>query len=349
MKLKASDIALQLQGRYEGDPEAQISGLAKIEEAKSGELTFLGNLKYAKFLEACQASVIIVTEDQPAEGFNVIRVKDPYTAFAQLLTLFYPQENPPDIGIHSSAVIAADVKLGQDVRIGPNVVVGEGSEIGDNAAIYPGVVIGERVRIGNESTLHAGVSVRHTVQVGNRVTIQDNSVIGSDGFGFAPQQEGDYQKIPQVGTVIIEDDVEIGAGCTIDRSTLGATRIEKGTKLDNLIQVAHNVTIGAHTVIAAQTGISGSATIGKNCMIGGQVGFAGHLHLGDGSGVGAQAGVSKSHPPKSKLFGSPAQELKRELRSHAYIRKLPELVKQINQLERQLQELQDRMSGNDHG
>jgi len=347
--LKASEIAQKLGGTYEGEADVDISGLAKIEEAQAGELTFLANPKYAKFLDNCQASAIIVSKDQKVSGRNVIRVDDPYSAFAQLLDLFYPPEQPPEVGVHSSAVIADDVIMGENVRIGAHVVIASQCKIGDDCVLYPGVVLGERVKLGTATTLHANVSVRHTVQIGSRVTIQDGSVIGSDGFGFAPQQEGDYKKIPQVGTVIIEDDVEIGACCTIDRSTLGATRIEKGVKLDNLIQVAHNVTIGANTVIAAQTGISGSTTIGKKCMIGGQVGFAGHLTLGDGSGVGAQSGVSKSHPPNSKIFGYPAQDLKRELRSQAYLKKLPELVRQINQLEQQLKELQDRINENDHG
>jgi UDP-3-O-[3-hydroxymyristoyl] glucosamine N-acyltransferase len=224
-------------------------------------------------------------------------------------------------------------------------VIGSGCTIKDNVILYPHVIIGNRVTIGEGSVIRAGASLRQGVQIGRRVMIQDNAVIGSDGFGFAPTTEGAFEKIPQVGTVIIGDDVEIGAGCTIDRATLGATRIESGVKLDNLIQVAHNVVIGPNTVIAAQTGISGSVKIGKNCMIAGQVGFAGHIQLGDGSLVGAQSGISKSWPPGSKIFGSPAKSLGEELRFHATIPKLPELVKTVDRLVKHVEALSAKQNG----
>jgi len=222
-------------------------------------------------------------------------------------------------------------------------VIGRGCIIGDKVTIFPGVVIGDRVTIAEKTTLRAGVSIRSDVRIGRRVTIQDNAVIGSEGFGFAPQEDGAYQKIPQVGTVIIEDDVEIGAGCTIDRATLGATRIERGAKLDNLIQVAHNVVIGADTVIAAQTGISGSTKIGKNSMIGGQVGFAGHITLGDGSMVGAQSGVSKTYPPGSKISGYPAKPHREELLILASQKRLPDLVKKVDRLEKEIARLRSKI------
>ena len=222
------------------------------------------------------------------------------------------------------------------------MVIGDDCVLGNSVKLYPGVVLGDVVMIGDDTVIRSGASIRTGVQIGRRVIIHDNVVIGSEGFGFAPQQSGEYEKIPQVGTVIIGDDVEIGAGCTVDRATLGATRIEKGVKLDNLIQVAHNVIIGENTVIAAQTGISGSTRIGKRCMIGGQVGFAGHLELGDDSMVGAQSGISKSFPAGSKLFGYPAQNLADELRLQAVHKKLPQLARVVNQLEKQFSEMQKK-------
>ncbi len=338
MLYRAQELADLLLGKLEGDPSVTITGLAKIEEARPGEITFLANPRYEKFLETTQASAILVSPAQEAHLPVVIRVADPYRAFAKLLALFYPEEGSLPAGVHPTAVVGAETSLGEGVCLGAQVVIGSYCTLGRGVKIHPQAIIGDRVSIGEATTIRAGVSIRSGTQIGKRVIIQDNAVIGSDGFGFAPKQEGDYEKIPQVGTVIIEDDVEIGAGCTIDRATLGATRIEKGAKLDNLIQVAHNVVIGANTVIAAQSGISGSTKIGANCMIGGQAGFAGHLTLGDRSGVGAQSGVSKSFPAGSKIFGYPAKPLPEELRIQAIIHKLPVLYKKIDQLEKELAE-----------
>lgn len=345
MVYRTQDLARLLEGELEGDPDIVISGLAKIEEAGPGDVTFLANPKYEKHLSKTQASAVIVSRQQQAEGLTLIRVDDPYRAFARLLAVFYPEEQPIPPGIHPGAVISPNTTLGQGVRIAAGVVIGSGCTIGDNVTLFPNVVIGERVAIGGGSIIRAGVSIRYGVQIGCRVIIQDNAVIGSDGFGFAPTDSGKYEKVPQVGTVIIGDDVEIGSGCTVDRATLGATRIESGAKLDNLIQVAHNVVIGADTVIAAQTGISGSAKIGKNCMIGGQVGFVGHITLGDGSQVGAQSGVSHSWPPGSKIFGYPAISLGDELRVQAIMLKLPELARTINQLVKKVEELSAKRNG----
>jgi UDP-3-O-[3-hydroxymyristoyl] glucosamine N-acyltransferase len=339
MLYRTLDLAYLLEGELVGDPEVVITGLAKIEEAEPGELTFLANPKYEKYLSETRASAVLVSREQLAEGKLLIRVDDPYRCFAKLLSVFYPPEPLVELGVHPAAVLGKDVTIGQGVRIAAGVVIGAHSVIGDDIALYPQVSIGEDVTIGAGSIIRAGVSIRHGVRIGCRVIIQDNAVIGSDGFGFAPTQDGGYEKIPQVGTVIIEDDVEIGAGCTIDRATLGATRIESGAKLDNLIQIAHNVVIGANTVIAAQTGISGSTKIGKNCMIAGQVGFAGHLTLGDRSLVGAQSGVSKSWPDNSKIFGYPAIPLGEELRLQATMRKLPELAKTLDRLVKKVEEL----------
>jgi len=343
MQYRALDLAEMLGGELQGDSEVMISGVAKIEEARPGEITFLANPKYEKFLTTTEASVVLVSRDQQTDFPTVIRVEDPYNAFGHLLSVFFPPEEPPAEGIHGSALIAVDAEIGRGVRIGAQVVIGRGCIIGDKVTIFPGVVIGDRVTIAEKTIIRAGVSIRSDVRIGRRVTIQDNAVIGSEGFGFAPQEDGAYQKIPQVGTVIIEDDVEIGAGCTIDRATLGATRIERGAKLDNLIQVAHNVVIGADTVIAAQTGISGSAKIGKGSMIGGQVGFVGHITLGDGSLVGAQSGVSKTYPPGSKISGCPAKPHREELLILASQKKLPDLVKKVDRLEREIAQLRSKI------
>jgi len=345
MPYRVKELAEMLGGKLEGDADLLISGIAKIEDAQPGEITFLANPKYEKFLATTKASAVITSHQQKVQALTLIRVADPYQAFARLLAVFYPPETPLPLGIHASALLASDVKLGKDVRIGAKVVMGNGCVIGDEVSVYPGVVMGDRVVVGKGTVIRAGVSIRSGVQIGRRVVIQDNAVIGSDGFGFAPKAEGDYEKIPQVGTVIIEDDVEIGAGCTIDRATLGATRLEKGAKLDNLIQVAHNVVIGSNTVIAAQSGISGSTKIGKSCMVGGQVGFVGHIQLGDGSMVGAQSGISKTFPPGSKISGSPAKPHGEELRIQASLKKLPELLKKLDQLEKLIHELRSKTYG----
>ncbi len=343
MPFKVHELAEILGGTVEGDPETLISGVAKIEDAHPGEITFLTNPKYERFLETTKASTILVSNEQKVSSGTVIRVADPYQSFAKLLTIFYPPEKPPEFGVHSTAIIADKVEMGSGVRIGAGVIVGEGTVLGDDGTIYPGAIIGDQVIIGRQTTIRSGVSIRSGVHVGCRVMIQDNAVIGSEGFGFTPKEGGDYEKIPQVGTVIIEDDVEIGAGCTIDRATLGATRIEKGTKLDNLIQVAHNVVIGANTVIAAQSGISGSTQIGQQCIIGGQVGFVGHIKLGDGSMVGAKSGVSKSFPEGSKIFGTIAKPHREELLIQAGQKKLHQMLKRIDHLEKEISELRSRL------
>jgi UDP-3-O-[3-hydroxymyristoyl] glucosamine N-acyltransferase len=344
MTYTASDLAKMLNGRLEGDPDLLITGIAKIEDARSGELTFLANPKYERFLESTSASVVLVSERQKVPARTVIRVPDPYRAFAHLLTVFYPPEVPPVAGIHPTAVVSERSELGTNIRIGALVVIGDDCTLGDNVTIYPGVNIGNHVRIGDDTKLHAGISIRSGIQIGRRVTIQDNSVIGSEGFGFAPREDGDYVKVPQVGTVIIEDDVEIGAGCTLDRATLGATRIEAGAKLDNLIQIAHNVVIKKNTVVAAQTGVSGSTEIGEGCMIGGQVGFVGHIKLGNRSMVGAQSGVSKTYPEGSKISGYPAKPHREELTIQALQKKLPEMAKRIDCLEKEIESLQSKLN-----
>ncbi len=345
MPYRTQDIADLLGGTLIGDPELQITGAARIEDASPGTITFLSNPRYLKHFATTKASAVLIAPDVQAEGITRIIVKDPRRAFAHLLMLFYPPETPPPEGIHPTALLDEEVTLGKRVRIGAYVVIGPKSRIADDVTLYPNITIGEQVTIGEKSIIRSGVRIRSGVTIGKRVIIQDNAVIGSDGFGFAADEAGEYEKIPQVGTVVIGDDVEIGACCTVDRATLGETRIEAGAKLDNLIQVAHNVVIGANTVIAAQTGVSGSTKIGKNCMIGGQVGFVGHIVLGDGSQVGAQSGVSKSHPAGSKIFGYPARKLQDELRIQAALKKLPEMVSTVQKLQQIVQELTSKSHG----
>ncbi len=343
MVFKLAEIAAKLKGVIVGDPELIITGVGKIEEAKEGEITFLANPKYGKFLNQTKASAIIVSEEV-TEGFgkSIIRTKNPYYAFLQTIHLFFPPVPIIEKGIHPTAVIGEETQLGKDLAIGPYVVIGKRCTIGDESICMPGVVIGDDVRIGEGCTLHAHVCLREKVVLGNRVILHNGTVIGSDGFGFAP--EGDkYFKIPQVGTVVIEDDVEIGANVTIDRATLGETRIKKGAKLDNLIQVAHNCTIGNNTVIAAQTGLSGSTHLGKSNRIGGQVGFAGHLEVGDGVSIGAQSGVHKSVPPGEFIFGYPAKPHKEEFRIQAALKKLPQLIKEVNRMRKKIEALEDKL------
>jgi len=334
------DIATHLGGEVEGDENLEITGLAPIEEAKSGDLTFLSNPKYVKFLERTQASAIILPKDMVCPpGKSVIRVANPYFAFAQVIPLFYPSKPFLPVGIHPTAVIGEEVLLGKDVAIGPYVVIGDRCRIGEGTVLFPGVILGEEVWIGSHCVIHARVSIRERVRLGDRVIVHDGAVIGSDGFGFA-FEGGKYHKIPQVGTVIIEDDVEIGANVTIDRATLGETRICKGVKLDNLIQIAHNCYIGEHTAIAGQAGLSGSTRLGKYVRVGGQAGFAGHLEVGDFAIVAAQSGVDKSIPPRVMVFGYPARPHREALRFEAGVHQIPQVLKTLRELRKRIENLE---------
>lgn len=325
------ELAQILQGKVVGDPNTPIHGVSKIEDARQGDLTFLTNPKYQKQLVDCAATALLaghdITWDRP-----VLQVDDPYLALGKLLEILFPPPESVELGVHPTAVVAESAKIGTNVRIGAVCSIGQDCTIGDNVTLHPRVVLYPGVTIGEGSLLHAGVIVREKTQIGKRVIIQNGAVIGSDGFGFAAA-EGEYRKIPQVGAVIIEDDVEIGANTTIDRATLGVTRIRQGTKLDNLIQVAHNVDIGEDTVIAAQTGISGSTKIGKGCRIGGQVGFVGHITIGDGVMIGAQSGIPNSIPSGEVRSGYPAIPHREWLKQNAYLKRLPELFQKIKELE----------------
>ncbi|OQX95099.1 hypothetical protein B6I21_07165 [candidate division KSB1 bacterium 4572_119] len=338
MELTLAQIAEFVDGELKGDGSIKIDGVAKVEDAKPGEITFITNPRYEKFIDTTNASAVLVGKDFPETSKTVIRTENAYFSFLKLLRYFHPHVEMLPEGIHPSAVIDETAVIGKNTRIGACVVVGKNSVIGENVQLYPGVVVGQDVEIGNNSLIFANVVFREQVRVGNNVIIHSGTVVGSDGFGFA--REGEiYHKIPQVGIVIIEDNVEIGAGCTIDRATLGATIIRNGVKLDNLIQIAHNVEVGENTVIAAQTGISGSTKLGKNSIIGGQVGFVGHIEVGDGVTVAAQSGVSKPLPPNSVYFGYPARPIMQAKREEAAVRKLPDLLKRINELESKINEL----------
>jgi UDP-3-O-[3-hydroxymyristoyl] glucosamine N-acyltransferase len=342
MQFPATQIALLVNGRIDGNPDATVNSFGKIEEAKEGQLTFLANPKYEDFLYTTKASIIIVNDGfelkQPVQS-TLIRVPDAYTAFATLLSKYQEIVQQKLTGIQQPSYIAPTATYGQNVYIGAFAYLGENVKIGNNTKIYPNVFVGDNVVIGDNVILHPGVKIYHDCKIGNHVSIHAGTVIGSDGFGFAPQADGSFKKVPQIGNVIIEDQVEIGSNSTIDRATIGSTLIKAGAKLDNLIQIAHNVEIGHSTVIAAQAGISGSTKIGNGVMIGGQAGIVGHIQLGDGSKVNAQSGVSKSIEPGKAVTGSPAHDYTSALRSQAMTRKLPELEKRVQELEALIRQL----------
>ena len=342
MNFTASQIALLINGKIEGDPTASVNSFGKIEEATTGQLAFLANPKYEDHLYSTQASVIIINHSLQLKqniGSTLIRVPDAYSAFATLLSKYQEMMTQQMNGIQQPSYIAKTASYGENVFIGAFAYVGENAKIGTNTKIFPGVFIGDNVRIGNGTIIHPGVKIYKDCLVGDRVTIHAGTVIGSDGFGFAPQADGTFKKVPQIGNVIIENEVEIGANTTIDRATIGSTIIKEGAKLDNLIQVAHNVEIGNSTVIAAQAGISGSTKIGKGAMIGGQAGVVGHLQIGDGAKINAQSGVSKSIEAGKAVTGSPAHDYTAALRSQAISRNLPELEKRVKELEALVKEL----------
>jgi UDP-3-O-[3-hydroxymyristoyl] glucosamine N-acyltransferase len=344
MQFTALQIATLIKGRIEGNPDAKVNHVAKIEDAGENSLSFIANPKYEEYLYTTNASIIIVNDTlEVIEKIKptLIRVKDAYSGFASLLEKYNEIiSRTGKNGIEQPSFVSKTASIGKNVYIGAFTYVGDNVLIGDNVKIYPGCYIGDNVVINEDSKVFAGVKIYDGCSIGSRVIIHSGSVIGGDGFGFAPQNDGSYKKVPQIGNVIIEDDVEIGANTTIDRATMGSTHIHKGVKLDNLIQIAHNVEIGNNTVIAAQTGVSGSTKLGKNCIVGGQVGIVGHIQIADGTRINAQSGLSKSvNDPNTALTGSPAYDYKSSLRSQAIFRNLPELQQRIYKLEEMVEQL----------
>lgn len=342
MNFTAATIAEFLKGSVEGDPGAVVTDVSRIEEGVPGTLSFLANPKYEKYLYDTQSTIVIVNEDFRPSGnidATLIRVKNAYESFASLLQL-YEQSKPKKRGISKMAGIAGSVSLGEDLYIGDFTVIGENVSIGNGVQIFPQVFLGNDVKIGEGTILHPGVKVYAGCVIGSHCVIHAGAIIGGDGFGFAPNQENNYQKIPQVGKVIIEDHVEVGANTTIDRATMGATILHKGVKLDNLIMIAHNVEVGENTVMAAQSGVSGSTKIGKNCMFGGQVGLIGHITIADGVKIAAQSGIPKSIREEGAVVqGAPAFEFGHYQRCYVLFRRLPDLRNQIIELERKVADL----------
>jgi UDP-3-O-[3-hydroxymyristoyl] glucosamine N-acyltransferase len=338
MKFTAAQIAGILNGTVDGDEGAEVSQLAKIEEASKGTLTFLSNPKYTPYLYTTRASITIVNSDfVPEHKFEttLIRVDDAYNAFSQLLE-YYNQVKMNKTGIEQPAFISESAKYGENMYLGAFSYLGENVKIGNNVKIYPGVYIGDNVTIDDNTVLFTGAKIYSETVIGKSCVINSGVVIGADGFGFTLNKEGEYKKVPQTGNVILEDNVDVGPGTTIDRATLGSTLIKKGVKLDNQIQIAHNVTIGENTVIAAQTGVAGSTKIGKNCMIGGQVGIAGHIVIGDNVKIQAQSGIGRNVKDNETLQGSPALSYSDFNKSYVYFKNLPKIMERFNVVEKKL-------------
>ncbi|MEI9956445.1 MAG: UDP-3-O-(3-hydroxymyristoyl)glucosamine N-acyltransferase [Ferruginibacter sp.] len=339
MQFSATQIAMIIGGKIEGNPDIAVASFGKIEEAQTGQLAFLANPKYEEHLYTTKASIIIINETQELKqsiDATLIKVPDAYTSFAVLLDKYQQIQRQQLSGIQQPVYIDATAKTGDNVFIGAFAYLGEKVIVADGAKIYPNVFLGNNVVVGENSVLHPGVKIYHDCVIGKNVVIHAGTVIGSDGFGFAPQADGTFKKIPQIGNVVIEDGVEIGANVTIDRATIGSTLIKSGAKLDNLLQIAHNVEVGNNTVIAAQSGISGSTKIGNNVMIGGQAGLAGHLNIGNGAKINAQSGVGKSLKPGQSVTGSPSYDYGTAIRSQAIARNLPDMEKRIQELEKQI-------------
>ena len=343
MEFSAQQIAHILKGSIEGNPDCTVNNFSKIEEGKPHTLTFLANPKYSSYIYETEASIVLVNDDFIPEkalpaALTLIRVPNAYAALAQLMELAN-QTKAKKQGIETPAYISVSAQIPEkNVYIGAFAYIGENVRIGENVAVYPHACIGDNVVIGENTTIYAGVKIYADCRIGQNCIIHAGAVIGADGFGFAKEDDV-YRKIPQLGNVVIEDDVEVGANTTIDRAVMGSTFIRRGVKLDNLIQVAHNVEIGENTAIAAQTGISGSTKIGKNCTIGGQVGFGGHIKIGDNAGIGAQAGIISNIPPGKNILGSPAIDVQKFFRSSILFAKLPDMDRQIHQLQKDIEAL----------
>ncbi len=337
MKFMALQIATHISGTIEGDETTSVNGFSKIEEGKEGDISFLANPKYEDHLYATKASIVVVSnvlELRQTVKPTLIRVSDPYASFAKLMRYYQNLLSTNLVGIEQPSFVHPSAQIGKNVYIAAFTYVGENVVIGDNVKLYPHTFLGNGVTVGDNTTIFAGVKIYHLCSIGNHVLIHAGTVIGSDGFGFAPQSDGIYKKVPQLGNVTVEDYVEIGANVCIDRATMGSTTIKMGTKLDNLVQIAHNVEVGQNTVVAAQAGISGSTKIGNHVTIGGQAGIVGHIQIADGAKINGQSGISKSIREKdTTVTGSPAFEFSSAMRSQAIFRRLPDLDKKIKELE----------------
>jgi UDP-3-O-[3-hydroxymyristoyl] glucosamine N-acyltransferase len=346
--MKLQQLASVVNASLDGGGEIDIHGVGKVEDATEGQITFLANPRYFSFLATTRASAVIVPRNFDAAKYSgqhplpvLLRVEDPYLSFLRVMEVFEPTKEPVPPGIHGTAIVSPSSVLGKDVHIGAHAVIGERTVVGDGCIVGHGSVLCDDVRVGSRTVIYHNVTIREGTVIGERGIIHSGVTIGSDGFGFAPKPDGSYDKIPQLGIVVIEDDVEIGANCAIDRATMGETRIKRGVKLDNLIQVAHNVVIGENTVIAAQAGISGSTKIGRNSMIGGQVGFTGHLNIAEGTRVGAQSGVHHSvSEPGRNLFGTPALPQREAFRIQGSLRQLPDLLEAVRRLQKALEDVE---------
>ncbi len=338
MEFTAEQIAGILEGEVQGNPEAKVSKLAKIEEGENGALTFLANPKYTSYLYTTKASITIVNRDFiPEKEYTttLIKVEDAYKSFSKLLA-YYNEVKNNKVGVEVPSFIAASSSHGENVYLGAFSYVGENVTLGDNVKVYPHAYIGDNTTIGNNVTIFSGAKIYSETVIGNNCIVNSGAIIGADGFGFTPDDQGEFQKVPQIGNVVIEDNVDIGAAATIDRATLGSTIIRKGVKIDNQVQIAHNVEVGSHTVIAAQTGVAGSTKIGKYCMFGGQVGIAGHLTLGNNIKVQAQAGIGHRVKDGERLYGSPAIDYSNYVKSYVHFKNLPKIVSQLNKLDKKV-------------
>jgi UDP-3-O-[3-hydroxymyristoyl] glucosamine N-acyltransferase len=341
--VKLIDLAARLECRLDGDGDIEIVRVAGIEEAGPGDVTFLANRKYEKLLPSVRASAVILREDAPSAPAALLRTPDPYLAFARAVGIFAPVSRPP-AGVHATAVVPADASIGAGVSIGPFVSIGAGASVGDRTVIFPSVTIGPGARIGEDCVIHSNVSIREAVTIGHRVVLQNGVVVGGDGFGFVRRGDGTHEKIPQVATVVIEDDVELGANTTVDRPAVGETRIGQGTKIDNLVQIAHGVSVGRNVLMAAQVGIAGSTEVQDDVVFGGQVGVGGHLTIGRGAVAVGRSGVTNSVDPGAMVAGYPAIDSREWRRSSAVYRRLPEIKRRLEAMEAALHELLTRAS-----
>ena len=349
MEIKISQLAELINGEVVGDPNLTITNLARIDDAKKGELTFLYLPVYEKYFESTEASAIIVKTDfsKARDNITLIKVKEPDKAFAKIITTYFTPELNIN-GIDKTAFVSESAIVGKNVTLGKNVVISDGCKIGDNTKILHNTVLLDNSEVGKNSLIYQNVSIRENSVIGDRVIIHCGTVVGSDGFGFNPDEKGVYHKVPQIGNVIIEDDVELGSNVSIDRAAVGSTIIKRGVKIDNLVQVAHNVAIGEDTVIASQTGISGSTKIGNHCILAGQVGIVGHIDISDNVIIMAKSGIPKSIKSPGKYFGYPAKDLHTALRLEAHVRNLPNYADKIKALEEEIKSLKDKLSPKDN-